>query len=191
MRQVLSNGDTGLSFRSKANDNFEELYTELTVSLLYLGVLTSSESGSGNFPATRPAGDSYADGDWYYIADDGSYFAPGGTVTCYEGDMLIRNQNSTWERIEGSKKGPKEVIQYSTDGGKSISPGGATDPLVIETITHTFTKTYSAAPSVAIVNLVAFWGLSISSVTTTQVILNSSGVGDADASNFDYKLLVF
>ena len=191
MRLELVNGDTALSFRNKINDNFEEVYEELTVSLEYLGVLTSSEAGSGNFPATRPAGGAYEDGDWYYIRDDGSYFAPGGTVVCYEGDMLIRNQNSIWERMQGSNKGPKETIQYSTDGGKSISPGGETDPYTINTITHTFSKTYSTAPDVLITLIAAFWGLWISSITTTQVVIGCSGIGDATSSNFDYKLLVF
>ena len=90
-RQELVNGDAGLSFRNKANDNFEELYGFQSTGLLYLGIL--SVPGDG-IPATRPGGGSYEAGDYWLITVAGTY----STVACEQYDSLILNENeSTWE----------------------------------------------------------------------------------------------
>jgi len=185
MRQDLVNGDTGLSIRSKINDNFEELYALSSSGLNYLGVL--SVPGDG-IPTSRPDGTDYVAGDYYLIEVAGDY----SFVVCNQWDALILNQDgTTWEAFSGNVKGPREEIQYSTDLGKTISPVGQNDPLEITTITHSFTKTYSVIPKCDLSCTGAFWGIYISSITITQVVIGCSGIGDATAATFDYKILVF
>jgi phosphopantothenoylcysteine synthetase/decarboxylase len=109
--QELTNGDSGLSFRTKLNENFEEVY-------------------------------------------------------------------------EGEGGGFIETLAFS---GGTTSPASQTDPSVINTITHTFSESYSAAPKVVIIPK-CDWIFYVSSVTTTQVVIGCGSTGSA--STADYDLIV-
>jgi hypothetical protein len=92
--------------------------------------------------------------------------------------------NMFTELYTGEGRGFQEKLAYS---GGTVSPGGETDPAVINTITHTFSGSYSSAPHVIIIPKCDWW-IYISSVSTTQVVIASGSFGGA--SVLDYDLLV-
>ena len=177
-RQILSNGDGGLSFRTKLNDMFEEVYEEIItnfgiLSMKFISVLDSVNNTVKSDPDN---------GDYHLVAEGGTY----GGVACYINDILVWSETQDeWQRLPYGKSGMSESFTFA-DG--TVDPPGETDPSLITSVTHDLEGVYTSNPKVIIVPKMD-WDIYIFSISTTQVVMKPGASGSASA--LDYDLFIF
>jgi len=178
-RQVINNNDSGASVRSKLNSMTDELFNYILAGLTWKGVLNNGDSVTG----------SPSRGDFYYVNEAGTY----GGVSCEQYDAIYYN-GSSWQKLTNFGGGRLVEIQTYSDGTPSPNPA-PDDPLDLNTVTHTLSKTYVTTPKVSIASK-CDWAFHRQSVTlaagTVTVVVGVGAYGSvADTSQLDYELQVF
>jgi len=168
-RQPVLNGDTGLTARTKWNDNIEELYSLVSSGVTFLGILNNGDSVTGTPSA----------GDYYKIAEAGTY----GTVECEAFDELYYN-GASWQRLPGAGSSYQEWQTHADAIPSAPKPED-------EEAVHTLERTYVEIPAVTVQRR-CDWDLYIKTVTIDAgVVTVTVGIGSSgSADNIYYDLFV-